>query len=711
VLDLIIGHPERLDMNAFEGVVPPLAQALAKRGYETLTSVQSAMLDPDVAGTDLLVSAQTGSGKTVAFGIAAAPDLLNEEHQFEKKTPPLALAVAPTRELALQVKRELEWLYADTGARIASCVGGMDMRDERRTLAQGAHIVVGTPGRLIDHIGRGTLDLSDLRVVILDEADEMLDLGFRDELQNILDAAPEDRRTLLFSATVSRSIANLATRYQKDAKRINTVSSKDQHVDITYRAITVAHGDKETALVNILRYYDAPTAIVFCATRAAVNRISSRMSNRGFSTVSLSGEFSQKERSHALQSMRDGRARVCIATDVAARGIDLPNLELVIHADLPKNREGLLHRSGRTGRAGRKGVSALIVGPSDRRKTERLLSNAKITAEWVKPPSADDVRKKDDERLLADANFSEPPAETETELVAALLEKYGPEQVAAAFIRQKRSEQSAPEELRKVQDRPQRGDRKERGPRDRNERREERPRKQRDDFSGGEWFSLSVGRNQTAEARWLLPMLCKAGGLDKSAIGAIRVHPNVTFVEIAPASTEGFVKAIGKDMLLEKSISVTKIDGVPQVLDDDGDNDSRPPRKRPSGPRPARRPGGRKPEGRGRSDGPRGKKPFNKSRKPAGDYGDKPNKSERRDAPERSERADRPERSDRPQRDGGKPFKRKGPNSAGGTFKGPKKPRSSDRSGPSGGPKPNGNKKSSSMKSRLRKKSQGAKPR
>jgi ATP-dependent RNA helicase DeaD len=694
-------------MTHFEGVAPALAEALSARGYETLTPVQTAMLDSDLAGKDLLVSAQTGSGKTVAFGIAAAADMLGEDGRLPRADLPFMLVIAPTRELALQVKRELEWLFARAGAKIASCVGGMDMRDERRALSQGAHIVVGTPGRLVDHVGRGSLNMDDLKIVTLDEADEMLDMGFRDELQTILDAAPENRRTLMFSATVSRSIANLAKTYQDNAVRVNTVAEKSQHTDIEYRAITVAHGDKENALVNVLRYYDAKNAIVFCATRAAVNRIHARMNNRGFSAVALSGEFSQKERSHALQAMRDGRAKVCIATDVAARGIDLPDLELVIHADLPKNREGLLHRSGRTGRAGRKGVSALIVGPSDRRRTERLLQNAKIDADWVKPPSAEDVRNKDNERLLENPIFSEPVREEDKAFAAALLERYGADQIAGAIVRIKREEKSAPEELRDVRDKRSARDRNERSQdRDRgerNDRREERPRKKRDDFSNGEWFSLSVGANQTAEARWLLPMLCKEGKLDKSAIGAIRVHPNVTFVELAPASTEGFLKAIGKDMLLEKSISVTRIDGVPQVLADDA-GDARPPRsKRPSGPRPARRPngnksggskfGGRKPEGKkseySPKDGPRGKsKPYNKSAKTDGNAAD------------RSERSSSPSTyTKRPQSGGDKPFKRKGPNSGGNAPYKAKRPAS-------GSPTSKALKKTSSMKSRLRKKSQ-----
>ena len=231
-------------MTEFEGVVEALGAALAKRGYSELTPVQQAVLDPKLIDKDLLVSAQTGSGKTVAFGIAIAPTLLQGADKLPRAKAPMALAVAPTRELALQVKRELEWLYESTGANCASCVGGMDMRTERRELARGAHIVVGTPGRLRDHIERGSLDMSEMRAIILDEADEMLDMGFRDDLEYILGAAPQERRTLMFSATVPRQIANLAKRYQRDAVRVSTKSDEKQHLDIEYRALMVAPNDQ-----------------------------------------------------------------------------------------------------------------------------------------------------------------------------------------------------------------------------------------------------------------------------------------------------------------------------------------------------------------------------------------------------------------------------------------------------------------------------------
>lgn len=230
------------------GMIPaPLAAALAARGYDDLTPVQNAVLAPEAAGRDLLVSAQTGSGKTAAFGLAMAADILNGD-ALPLPGLPAALVIAPTRELALQVARELAWLYA--GAEIATCVGGMDYRTERRALIRGAQIVVGTPGRLRDHIDRGSLDLSFVRACVLDEADEMLDLGFRDDLEFILGAAPADRRTLMFSATVPPAIEKLAQTFQRDALRLVTQGEARQHGDITYRAISVTARDRENSTLR-----------------------------------------------------------------------------------------------------------------------------------------------------------------------------------------------------------------------------------------------------------------------------------------------------------------------------------------------------------------------------------------------------------------------------------------------------------------------------
>ena len=225
----------------------------------------------------------------------------------------------------MQVRRE-SWsgCLPKRGGRIASCVGGMDTRDERRALNQGAHIVVGTPGRLVDHIRRGALEMHGLRAVVLDEAGRDAQSRLPEELEFILDAAPEERRTLMFSATMPRAIEMLAQKYQRNAQRINTASAQKQHIDIEYRALVTAGQRARMPSSTCFAITMRVNAIVFCGTRAAVTRLESRFANRGFSVVALSGELSQSARTHALQAMRDHRAQVCIATDVAARGIDLP---------------------------------------------------------------------------------------------------------------------------------------------------------------------------------------------------------------------------------------------------------------------------------------------------------------------------------------------------------------------------------------------------
>ena len=518
-----------------------LSDALADRGYTDLTPVQTAVLDPELSGRDLLVSAQTGSGKTVGFGLAIAPVLLGDAEGFDPAGVPLALVIAPTRELALQVKRELSWLYAKAGAVMASCVGGMDMRDERRTLARGAHVVVATPGRLRDHIMRGSIDLSGLRAVVLDEADEMLDLGFREDLEFILGEAPEQRQTLMFSATVPNAITGLARSYQKDAARVIAKSEEGQHADIEYRAMMVSDRDTENAVINTLRFYEAPNAIVFGNTRAMVNRLTTRLSNRGFQVVALSGELSQSERTHALQAMRDGRAQVCVATDVAARGIDLPNLDLVVHAELPSNHETLLHRSGRTGRAGRKGVSALIVTKKVRKKAERILSMARLKAEWTGAPSAGEVRSRDEARMLADQGWTTPMEETEQDTVDKLMSEFSGAQIAVAYLRLYRAMHTAPEELSEVDAKP----------------------APRVEFGPSVWFAVSGGRAADAEPRRLLPMLCRAGDLTKDDIGAIRIQQDQSFVQIREVSVAGFLAAVGPGMTLEQGATLTRLNEPP----------------------------------------------------------------------------------------------------------------------------------------------------
>ena len=544
-----------------------LGTALARKGYDQLTPVQEAVTAAELAGRDMLVSAQTGSGKTIGFGLAIAESLLGEDGVFPDADAPLALIIAPTRELALQVKRELGWLYADAGARFASCVGGMDFRDERRALQRGAHVVVGTPGRLADHLRRGTIDLGLIKAVVLDEADEMLDLGFREDLEFILGETPEARQTLLFSATVPQAITKLAARFQKDAERISTISGKGQHSDISYRAMLTVPRDVENAVINVLRYYEAPNAIVFCNTRAAVGRLTSRLSNRGLSVVALSGELTQSERSNAMQAMRDGRARICVATDVAARGIDLPGLDLVVHAELPGSPETLLHRSGRTGRAGRKGVSALIVPASGRKKAERILKFAKLDAEWCAAPSAEEVIAQDHARLMEADYWQDEITETETGMIAELQAKFTAEQITAAFLRLHQTRHAPPEDVSEVSlDAP----------------------KPRAAFGASVWFSLSGRWQKQPTARLALPIICKAGGLGRDDIGAIRFAGDTCHFEVREEAVPGFRQAVGEEMTIEGTLYLEET-GVAPDLPARGPKKPRHKRNdaRPRKPRPA----------------------------------------------------------------------------------------------------------------------------
>jgi ATP-dependent RNA helicase DeaD len=517
-----------------------LARALAEREYEDATPVQIAVLAPDARGRDLLVSAQTGSGKTIAYGMAIAEELLDGAESMSLAGEPVALIIAPTRELAMQVQRELGWLYHHAGAKVVACVGGMDPQRERRELSGGVHIVVGTPGRLRDHLERKALRVTALRAVVLDEADEMLDMGFREDLEFILETTPAARRTLLFSATLPRAIVGLAKHYQKDALRIESASEARGHADIEYRAVLVAHHGVERAVVNLLRFIEPPGALVFCNTRNAVRHMEATLVERGFAAVALSGELSQSERNHALQALRDGRARVCVATDVAARGIDLPDLSLVIQAELPGDADLLQHRSGRTGRAGKKGVSVLLVAPSQRRRAEEILSRARVRASWGNAPSADDVRRLDQERLLQDPILLEPGSEEDLATADALLLERSPRALAAAFVKLYRARLPAPEDIEEVPASPEPA---------RRERAHVPARGRRPAPGGavhGVWFRLNVGRDRNADPKWILPEICRQGEVTKKDIGAIRIFAKETIFQIDPVVADAFTSRVAE---------------------------------------------------------------------------------------------------------------------------------------------------------------------
>jgi ATP-dependent RNA helicase DeaD len=313
----------------------------------------------------------------------------------------------------------------------------------------------------------------------------------------------------------------------------------------------VAPHDIERAVVNVLRYFEAPRALVFCKTREAVRHLHASLRERGFSVVGLSGELSQRERTDALQSLRDGHSRVCVATDVAARGLDLPDLGIVIHADPPTNKADLLHRSGRTGRAGRKGVSVLMVTHTKRKKIEQILSAANINALWSGPPTAEEIRAQDRTRLLDDPIFAEQPSEEDLALAKLVMEKLSPEQIAATLMRLRRAEHPEPEDVGDdARMRDSQSTTRERPVRERAERPEREPREPREPRTPFEtpndnaWFSINAGRRKNAEPRWLVPYICRFGNVTKKDIGPIRIFEDETKFAILGDILADFTAAV-----------------------------------------------------------------------------------------------------------------------------------------------------------------------
>jgi ATP-dependent RNA helicase DeaD len=400
-----------------------------------------------------------------------------------------------------------------------------------------------------DHLDRKNLNLSKLRVVVLDEADEMLDMGFRAELERILKDAPTERRTLLLSATLPEGIVQLAGRYQRDALRLTANPQAQAHQDIEYRALTISPRDREHGVVNTLRQLEPASALVFCATRDGVNHLQANLAERGFRAVAISGELTQPERLRALQALRDGRARVLVATDVAARGLDLPALDLVLHADLPHDAQLLQHRSGRTGRAGRKGISVVLVPFRMRSAVERMFRTAGIKAGWGEVASHDEIRKLDQERLVLGVGaLCAQVSEEDLAVGRRLLEAHGAEQLAAALVQVQRSRLPAPEELTEAGARPAR----ERAP----GRIAREPMAARRGPTTGVWFRLNVGRLTNADPRWLVPLICRKGGVVKADIGKIAILPKETRFLISSGAAESFAQAVRRPDPKEPAIRI-----------------------------------------------------------------------------------------------------------------------------------------------------------
>ncbi len=539
---------------------PKLSAALAGRGYTALTDVQSAILDAELAAHDLRISSKTGSGKTVALGLVVR-DLVSSRPEA-----PEVLVITPTRELAKQVEEELRWLFAPTGATTASVTGGASYRDELRALGQRPSIVVGTPGRLLDHLSRGSLVASGVRAAVLDEADRMLDLGFRDDIETILNGLPEGRRTHLVSATYSHEVRALADRIQQEPRFVAGTPLGEANQDIEHVVHLVQQDERLSAIINLLLATPGAQTLIFARTRADVADLCDALRDAGFLVAMLSGEMDQPERNRALSDFKRGRVDALVATDVAARGIDVSDIARVIHVEAPGDVDAYTHRSGRTGRAGRKGTSSVIATPQNLGKTERLLARARVRFRFEPVPTREQILALRGDRvvdlLLADPNPEDPsPFEPDAALLTlAQRIAEAPQLVRAIGRLLSRANAAGPAEPRDVTplDRPKRlpaAAREGRLPRERYDRPEHQDRPPRQDrpqhfdqperperprtvprpppgSQSFELFRVAWGQAHGADARRLLAMACRRGEIESRDIGAIRIMRTHSTIEV-----------------------------------------------------------------------------------------------------------------------------------------------------------------------------------
>ena len=535
-----------------------LANTLRSRGFEELTAIQAAVLSPELEGKDLRIASQTGSGKTVALGFVLSPSLdsadqttSSEEPRPRPRAQPSTLIVAPTRELAIQLARELSWLFAPLGARVTVATGGTSVDQERRELARLPQVVIGTPGRLLDHLRRGALSLESLHSFVLDEADEMLDMGFEEELNAIIAQAPKARRTHLVSATFGHRARSMARRIQTDAVEVHGENSADGHRDIAQVAMYVKPSERADAVVNLLLRYPEDKTLVFVRTRADAQHLASLLRSSGFHAGALSGEMSQRERSATFAAFRNGTLRTLVATDVAARGLDVDDIRRVVQYDLPSSPEVLTHRSGRTGRAGRAGENVLFTTRGADARLRSLLRAAGLRAETRPVPTPASIESAADERLKEQLRMREAEPRFRA-LAEKLLVDEDPAQIVAALLA--RSTHRGPCPPRTLSAVPSRNPSQRssqgpsRGPAPRPKKRDGRAERPRQDHSpqsdGYVTFQVSWGTKHGADPRRILALVCRRGRVTRRDIGSIRLAPASSTVQVATHCVEAFEASV-----------------------------------------------------------------------------------------------------------------------------------------------------------------------
>jgi ATP-dependent RNA helicase DeaD len=545
--DLKRGDDHEAVIGDLTGVPPSLVAAIRRRRIVNLTSVQRAVLAAECAGRDLRITSQTGSGKTIAIGFALEGDLAAGSTREAgaghfKKRGPTVLVLVPTRELAMQVRDELGWLFEGvTGLGIEVVMGGTSVGVERRALSRGPQVVVGTPGRVLDHVKRGALALSGIKHVVLDESDRMLDMGFREELEAILDAMPTERRTHLVSATFPPSVRKLADRFQSSPLHIEGTALGAANCDIEHVAHVVSRRGSYATIVNLLLLNEGKRCLIFVERRVDVAALAEKLSADGFAVQPFSGDLAQSQRTRTINAFRHGTMKTLVSTDVAARGIDVPDIELVIHADTPESADTYIHRSGRTGRAGSTGRSVMLVSPKARRTWERLLTAARINPKWLPVSSAAKVEKelrKRFRRSIHDRLETEaPPTQEQVDYAKGLLDGRDPAAVVALLL-----EMAHPKSARAAMDVSLAADAGDAAS-SKGSRTQKRSANN-DQPSDYVTFSINWGTIRGAATSRILGHICRRGQIQSQQVGAIDIQTNESLFQVHAAVAKRFEKAV-----------------------------------------------------------------------------------------------------------------------------------------------------------------------
>ena len=561
----------KTEEDPFAALPAPISSALRARGFTDLTPVQKGVVAAESQGRDLRISSQTGSGKTVAIGIALAAHFLETKrpvagNKASKKSHgvvarPTGLVIVPTRELAAQVQNELKWLYANLrDLSVQVVTGGTSIVMERRALSRGAGLIVGTPGRLLDHMRNRAIDCSGIEHVILDEADQMLDMGFREELEGILEQLPKSRSSHLMSATFPRAVVSLADRYQENVLRIEGTRLGVANADIQHIAYSIRRHETYAALVNVLLLAGNSRCLLFVNRRIDATELAEKLASDGFGAAPFSGELAQAQRTRTLAAFKSGTFNILVSTDVAARGIDVPEISTVVHVDPPRNSESYIHRSGRTGRAGKTGRSVLLVAGPDSRRAAQMLQAARIEVSWQPVPQPENVQKallKQARREMHARLVEDAPTEAQLMYAKLLIEERDATHVIATLLEMAKTKPPR-EPMSVVGIDPFADNRSKRkggsaGARrdaystgkkgvDGGSGRQGRPGKNGADRDGGgyERFVVTWGDQTGATPSRILSHICRRGGVESSQVGAITISTKSSTVDISRDVADAF---------------------------------------------------------------------------------------------------------------------------------------------------------------------------